>query len=87
MSGAPHKWKRQPKGRLKELVKYFAGQTDMKDYFTGKPITLEDLQKNKWTVHHKDENRKNNEPENLALTLRSEHDRFHRLNPKKKGGE
>jgi len=64
--------------RFKELLNYFIKKYCPTCYFCGEYITFKDVLLNKWTIHHQDENRGNNFPENLELSHRSCHRSYHR---------
>jgi 5-methylcytosine-specific restriction endonuclease McrA len=69
--------------RLKVTVQYMVLKYKPKCPFCKEVISLDDLMKghrlDNLTVHHKDENRRHNEIENLILAHRGCHRRFHRV--------
>jgi hypothetical protein len=64
--------------RLKYAIAWLLNELRPKCYFCGEPMTLEDIAKNKFSIHHKNHNRDNNAQENLRLCHRSCHRRYHR---------
>jgi hypothetical protein len=64
--------------RYKELIEYFGDKYIPKCEACKHTITKEDIRRNKWTVHHKDEDRNHNTPDNLELVHRSCHQKIHR---------
>jgi len=72
--------------RVRQWLRWFATQYPQKCAYCNKAIDHEAFligdAGDGITIHHKDENRENNSPENLVLLHRSCHVRHHRLAPK-----
>jgi len=71
--------------RVREFLVWFASKYPQTCHFCGEPIKTENITKGNsddgLTIHHVDQNRDNNTPENLVICHRSCHLSYHRNNP------